>query len=898
MFLSLAVMVTFTPLVGGDAYAASKLKAPKLKVSSVTDQTVTLSWSKVSKAKGYKVYRKIGSKYKPVKKTKNRKITIKGLNANTSYKFKVCATSKTYYKGPGKYSKAVTAKTGTTISKATAAAAQKLFKVSAKSTEYAESLSKQLAFNPEYWDSKEGWRTAGSAAEHKAAKYIKKEFEKIGLSDVHLEKGAVDKWQFNGATLEVNYENEDGVAQEPLKIGFTDDENDSIISYASSGTVQAIEEETVPEDTDYSNIEIVDCGSGSMDDLVGIDITGKLALVGIDQYNKVWITQAYNECYTQGAAGVIAYQKPETGYITSYANYDKDTNHVQDICSDNLGIPCTDISYSNAQKIINILDSGKNVKANLFVDNQIIKDGGYTYNVVGKIPGKSSTGQQMIYAGHYDKYFYGFEDDCLATGLVGGIAKAMIDSGYKPANDIYFIAHGAEEWGQSGTDFDWATGSWRTITENHPEWQGTTLALFNFELPAIDNGNGQIVLSSVENAAIAKKILKSGVLAKASKNYDYIATSAASGFVSSDAICFEQKGVPSHMNYTVDSMAYDPAKTCWKQNRYHTQRDTINETETMFGKTFGGAPTMSKEAGVDGNYSKLLLKNQIETWGALGISYDQTPALVLDFQARTDYLYDKMFDENGKNFTAATSSQASEYKEALSEMSEAAAANKAEGNAINKKYNAAIRKCDNKAATKARKEALSYNAKSLKAFKAFQEGTVAIEMGGLYTDAPHKIIQDSYDIYASACDTLENGGMGAYYNLMAALWGPEFDENFKGRGMAEDIQWFSWAYGTTCSEETLDRLRNTFTNDEDNWGMNVELLGDLQDVMKTTNKMYKAIYYDADLQPESQRTAYVQNKYSDEFITLLKAHKKAARDQVRAHVTNEIKAIYQAEDAL
>lgn len=49
----------------------------------------------------------------------------------------------------------------------------------------------------------------------------------------------------------------------------------------------------------------------------------------------------------------------------------------------------------------------------------------------------------------------------MAIGLVAGIAKTMIDSGFKPANDIVFVAHGAEEWGRFDTSTDWAIGSWK-----------------------------------------------------------------------------------------------------------------------------------------------------------------------------------------------------------------------------------------------------------------------------------------------------------------------------------------------------------------------------------------------------------------------------------------------------
>ena len=65
-------------------------------------------------------------------------------------------------------------------------------------------------------------------------------------------------------------------------------------------------------------------------------------------------------------------------------------------------------------------------------------------------------------------------------------AKAMLDSGFEPENDIVFCLHGAEEWGSSYTQFDWTVGAWEMINTLHPEWVGKTLAFLNFELPAYE----------------------------------------------------------------------------------------------------------------------------------------------------------------------------------------------------------------------------------------------------------------------------------------------------------------------------------------------------------------------------------------------------------------------------
>ena len=65
----------------------------------------------------------------------------------------------------------------------------------------------------------------------------------------------------------------------------------------------------------------------------------------------------------------------------------------------------------------------------------------------GRIRGKSSE-FQILLGGHYDTHFWGFQDDCCAVGLVLAAAKAMLDMGFEPENDIVFCLHGAEEWGK------------------------------------------------------------------------------------------------------------------------------------------------------------------------------------------------------------------------------------------------------------------------------------------------------------------------------------------------------------------------------------------------------------------------------------------------------------------
>ena len=106
-----AVMVFVSGTVAAEA-ATVKVSAPKKVTATTTSDTVKLSWAKVSKATGYKVYKKTDGKWKAIKTVTSDTYTVKDLTASESYSFAVKTyrkvSGKTYYSS--KYT-AVTAKT-------------------------------------------------------------------------------------------------------------------------------------------------------------------------------------------------------------------------------------------------------------------------------------------------------------------------------------------------------------------------------------------------------------------------------------------------------------------------------------------------------------------------------------------------------------------------------------------------------------------------------------------------------------------------------------------------------------------------------------------------------------------------------------------------------------------
>ena len=113
LILALFFMVICIPNMSSAA-SVSVGKVTSLKATSQTTNTITLSWKKVSKATGYRVYIYNSStkKYEYYGQTTTNSITIKGLLASKEYKIKVRAyktvSGKKYY---GSYSSVLTTAT-------------------------------------------------------------------------------------------------------------------------------------------------------------------------------------------------------------------------------------------------------------------------------------------------------------------------------------------------------------------------------------------------------------------------------------------------------------------------------------------------------------------------------------------------------------------------------------------------------------------------------------------------------------------------------------------------------------------------------------------------------------------------------------------------------------------
>ena len=530
--------------------------------------------------------------------------------------------------------------------------------------DYAYDFTKTLSLDSSLHDNSLGFRTSGSDAEHRTADYLAEKMEEIGLKNVEKIPVTVDKWQYNDASLTI-----DGTDIDLMPV-----------SYMVNGT-----------DEKGITAEIGDCGTGFAEDYEDKDVKGKIALVGVDQYNESWIGGYIYEAYEHGAKALVTYD------LDGYGRYSDDDHQIQDVCAEDI-MPAAIITMSEYKQIKKALDAGHN-KANLVIDSVMKEGKGTSYDVVGYIPGKSHD-QQIIFAGHYDMYFTGFQDDCSAIGTIMTMAKTMIDSGYVPENDIVVVAHGAEEWGATGTEFDWTRGAYELINNVHPEWASKTLAMFNFELDAFDEGGDTYMITSVpEYATLVKNLVDEGVLDGAVKDYEKgISAETFDTTTMEDGISYRGAGVPYFLNTTdtCSGSTSEDGEYTWSQLHYHTESDN---TDT---------------------YSEKVMKANIAVFGSIAIAIDQLPAMTLDMQATIDDLSESFNEDLAEE--AGVSKE--DWENALSVFQKEVDALNAEGKDINERY---VKAVSSKADVEAiQEEGKAYNKKVLELFKYVQDNFIGI----------------------------------------------------------------------------------------------------------------------------------------------------------------------------
>lgn len=560
--------------------------------------------------------------------------------------------------------------------------------ISAIDTNYGYELTYKLAYDEEMAGAC-GFRTSASDYEHMCADFLADEMAKIGLVDIEKIAVSADKWQFDYASLTIA----------------GTDINIVPASYAVNGT-----------DEGGITAEIVNCNNGFEEDYADLDVNGKIVLVAVDQRNVEWIDSYIQEAYLNGAAAVVSYS------VGGYAMYSDDDRNIQDVCCKDL-IPTVSISRNEAAAIIAAIEEGNNM-CTLVVDNTVTPGEGTSYTVVGKIKGLSSD-QQIIYSGHYDKYYYGFQDDCAAISLIFTVAKAMVDSNYVPENDIMIVCHPSEEWGVTDSQHDWTIGAWETINNVRPEWASKTIAMFNFELPGfLEDGQTQTGIATVpEYASFVESFV--GEYASVIDNgtfADGISTEATFVSTMEDGISYRFAGVPYFLNGGVDFTD----ESGFAGNKYHSESDNA---ETW------NAGVFAQNAAI---------------YGAMGIVTDKNPAIELNLTASLNTLLETI------DTTYVAEEDIKELVDLATELSVYVSSVYNNAVDINEKYREALASNNTEALSTLRAEGKANNQIALRLFKAYQDSLIGVESSSNVV-IRHEGYRNTLDLLSAAIEACRNG---------------------------------------------------------------------------------------------------------------------------------------------
>ena len=530
-------------------------------------------------------------------------------------------------------------------------------------TKWAYDLAMEINGNDAYSDNRLGDRLSGSDAEHRTADKIVSVMKEIGLTDVVKDGVKAARIQAGDSGLTIEGDNREIVLH----------------AYQTAGTPAG-----------GLNAEVVDVGKGTEADYDGKDVAGKIVLIDIDQRADWWIGTPVIQAREKGAAAVLA------NNVSGFSEIARDAYNANDICGP-ADVPAASITQIDAEYLRSKMTDGS-VKANLVIGNEYSKDG-ETYNIYGKIKGRDSS-EAIMFGAHYDAYYKSFLDDTIAWTGVLAIAKAMIDSGYTPERDIVFCCHGAEEWGESDSAYDWAIGSWRQITEAQKGWQGKLLSFINFELPAYEFADYTYTLSAPESYNMIKDYTESDMSAKPDGAYkDGIFTDGYQTYTYSDDFSYYASGVPSFINgFLMNVQSEEGGAYDFYVKYYHTNYDT----EKL--------------------YNEAVFNWQLKYYGGLGIHIDATPALELDFTSQAQRLKSAL-DEDIAVAAGVDAAAYLDYLNAVGAYSRAAGTLAAKVKDINDRYAAAKTDADKAAIMK---EAKTLNALNLAIFKKTQDAFLGL----------------------------------------------------------------------------------------------------------------------------------------------------------------------------
>ena len=386
-----------------------------------------------------------------------------------------------------------------------------------------------------FGDTEMGWRTGGSPANLQAVDWIAGEMRRVGLRKVAKLPVPIDRWVFNGATVEV-----DG--------GPTFDAS-------SWGGVPG----TPPGG---SHAEVIDIDVGYAANYDGIDATGKIVLVDWE-FGDIWVNRHGHQATLEGALAVIFYM----GKTAGGAFYNKRDDGLMsfDATYNDDWVPFVVITRSAANDLRDrIAQAPTFVTLTSNVELTRAEDGGLGYNVLGMIPGTDRADEYIIFTGHHDAWFRGAADDATAIAAMLGIAKSIRDTGFRPRRTLLFLASTNEEYGYTDAYYEWLIGCWYAVTNQRTDWQRKAILTLDFELLGTGDPSERLLIrthSELLDHAVAK-------LEEDPSRTPFGTLSANTVWANADHFTLTAAGIPG--------LYFNTVGTQYLTRNYHTNFDVLD----------------------------------------------------------------------------------------------------------------------------------------------------------------------------------------------------------------------------------------------------------------------------------------------------------------------------------
>lgn len=584
-----------------------------------------------------------------------------------------------------------------------------------------------------------GYRTAGSAAELATGDMLAEEMKRIGFPKVYKDAIQVDSWEFRKA--ELTFSDTDG-KEKMVWLGAYQTQ------FVTNGPRQ---------------FGLVYAGKGTSSDYEGMDVSGKLVLVDINQRDEWWINYPVYQAHLKGAAAVIAVQ---TG---GYGEVDEAALNAQDIAGP-CEAPAFSISRKDAEILKKVLSGRKEILVSLDADSRVERNR-TTYNVVGEIPGRHPE-RRILLSAHYDSYFDGFQDDNTAIAMMLCIGKTLLEIGYQPENTLTFCAMAAEEWGVIDSQFDWSTGAYEQVFTVHPEWRGNVIADLNFELPALAHGTRARIRSIWEYVPFLETFLEELPALTAAYPEETRVTAPIETW--SDDFSIAIAGIPSMVN--------DFTGGSFMETNYHSQFDN------------------------DQFYDEDVYRMHHELFGLLLMFLDRTAVVPLSFAG----VLKRAAETLELSWCEKCDADGEALVETLDEAAEAAEAAYAKAMERNRDYVRARMQQESEKADSLYAGSRTMEQALLVAFLKEQDTFVRIDWHGNVL-FPHRILQDHLQLLSGALNNLREGRISAALrklyqvdnNAYAFSFDREVYEHFTKNALHQSKERLKWGYGRIVGHEDL-----------------------------------------------------------------------------------------------